>query len=352
MRLLITTQVLDKDDAGYFGFFHAWVLEFARHCEQVIVVCLKEGAHDLPHNVRVYSLGKPYFAKASQGAGVRLLNRFKYAARFVRLAWHLRGEYDAVFVHMNPEYAVLMGPLWRLWGKRVVLWYLHRSVDLKLRLAVLFVTNVVSASKESFKLATKKLVIVGHGIDPMFAPVSKVPSEILRIIYWGRLSPSKCVDKTLAAVKKLVERGVAVHFSIIGSTARPSDETYVEELKKTAAQLPEGAVHFVGGVPHRDVPGYLADADVCVNISTTESMDKTVLEAMAAGVPVVASNVSFKAILGPLGLYAEDTSPEALAKLIQRAAGVDTTPLIDYVHQNHSLPALIPRILKVLQKQR
>ncbi len=349
MRLLITTQVLDRDDAGYFGFFHAWVLEFAKHCEQVIVICLKEGTYDLPHNVRVYSLGKPYFAKASQGAGVRLLNRFKYAVRFLGLAWRLRREYDSVFVHMNPEYAVLMGPLWRLWGKRVVLWYLHRSVDIKLRIAVLFINNVVSASTESFRLATKKLVIVGHGIDPMFVPVAKVPSDILRVMYWGRLSPSKCVDKILAAVKVLVEKNTPVQFTIIGAVARPSDELYVGELKRMGMALPQGLVQFVGGVPHRQIPKYLAEADVCVNISTTESMDKTVLEAMAAGVPVVASNVSFKAILGPLGLYAEDISPEALAKLIQRAAGVDTTPLIEYVRQNHSLPALIPRILGVFK---
>ena len=57
MRLLICTQAIDKNDP-ILGFFHRWVIEFAKHFEHISVICLREGTHTLPENVSVYSLGK------------------------------------------------------------------------------------------------------------------------------------------------------------------------------------------------------------------------------------------------------------------------------------------------------
>ena len=57
MRLLIVTQVVDQNDS-VLGFFHRWIEEFAKNCEKVHVICLKESVHNLPENVAVHSLGK------------------------------------------------------------------------------------------------------------------------------------------------------------------------------------------------------------------------------------------------------------------------------------------------------
>ena len=57
MKLLLVTQKVDEDDE-VLGFMHRWIEEFAKHCEKVIVVCLREGSHSLPDNVEVHSLGK------------------------------------------------------------------------------------------------------------------------------------------------------------------------------------------------------------------------------------------------------------------------------------------------------
>ena len=130
MKLLIVTQAVDTEDPA-LGFFCSWIEEFAKHAERVEVICLKEGKHTLSANVRVHSLGKPCSAEATQGAGKRL----KYIFNFYRYIWQLRHDHDAVFVHMNPEYVVLSGLFWRLWGKRIGLWYTHKSVNLKLRVA-------------------------------------------------------------------------------------------------------------------------------------------------------------------------------------------------------------------------
>ncbi len=91
MRILITTQILDRTDPG-LGFFHRWVEVFAAECEAVHVICLKKGEYELPPNVTVTSLGK------EEGAG-----RFMRLIRFYATILRYRNSYDAVFVHMNPE---------------------------------------------------------------------------------------------------------------------------------------------------------------------------------------------------------------------------------------------------------
>src|SRR5690349_983344 len=101
MRLLIITQKVDSKDP-ILGFFHRWIVEFAKNTTKVSVVCLSKGVFNLPSNVSVYSLGK------ERGG-----NRISYTYNFFRYIWTLRHEYDAVFVHMNPIYVLLGGFFWK-----------------------------------------------------------------------------------------------------------------------------------------------------------------------------------------------------------------------------------------------
>src|SRR4051812_25119270 len=101
MKLLLFTQTVDEDDL-YLGFFHAWIEELAKHFEKITVVCLKEGKHFLPENVEVLSLGKEH--------GTSRLTR---ALRVLGYSYQRRREYDSVLVHMNQEYILLAGWMWK-----------------------------------------------------------------------------------------------------------------------------------------------------------------------------------------------------------------------------------------------
>ncbi len=94
MKLLIFTQKVDKNDTT-LGFFHLWLMGFAKRCESVHVICYGKGEYDLPENVHVYSLGKEYRA-----------GKINYAKNSIKYLFNLRGKYDKVFVHMNPMYIV------------------------------------------------------------------------------------------------------------------------------------------------------------------------------------------------------------------------------------------------------
>src|SRR5665213_2769000 len=156
MRLLICTQAVDLDDP-VLGFFHRWLEEISKHSETVHVICLKEGRHDLPKNVFVHSLGK------ESGR-----SRIKYLTRFFRYIREFRSEYDAVFVHMNAEYVVLGGLLWRLWGKRIGLWRNHKQKSFFTSIAVRLSEFVCYTSPEAFVARFKNSVQMPIGIDTIF----------------------------------------------------------------------------------------------------------------------------------------------------------------------------------------
>lgn len=318
MRLLIVTQAVDRDDP-VLGFFHRWIEEFAKKCEHVSVICLVEGAHSLPGNVRVYSLGKEKGARSS----------FVYASRFLSLVWRLRREYDAVFVHMNPEYVVIAGVLWRLMGKRIGLWYVHKQVNLKLRIATLLSHVVFTASRESFRLRSTKVHHTGHGIDTGFFTPDAATARGNHILSVGRFSKSKRHDLVIRAAA-LANR----ELRIAGEGEERGD------LESLAHSL--GAkVTFLGGLSQEQLRDEYRKAAYLVHTSETGSLDKVVLEALACDCPVITTSTAYEG----LPVQCVVATPEAIAKA---AAPHEDANRVSAIREKHSLVALIPRILQEL----
>ena len=349
MRLLITTQALDTQDSN-LGFFHHWVEEFAAHCEKVIVICLREGTHVLPDNVIVLSLGK----HDSQPSGI--IQRVMYAVRFRRYISNYKDEYDAVLVHMNPEYVLLGGALWHRWHKKVGLWYAHKSVTKKLERAVTLVDRVFTVSDSSFKVETPKLCALGHGIDTeLFAPDIHLESTQTRIVTAGRIAESKHLIEMLQTLDELHARGENFTFTIVGDATTPDEAAYKKKLQEEIAQRPYRAnIVLRGVIPHHELPALLRTQDICFNFGATGNMDKAGLEALAVGLPLVSTNEAFEALLSPYGLYVPTLAPvqvaDALQEFLRRPdrPGVVAT-LRNKVAEEHSLSNLIPKILAQLQ---
>ena len=346
MKLLVITQIVDETDSN-LGFFHNWLQKMATKVDHLYVICLKEGRYSLPSNVTVLSLGKE-----------KNVSRLQYLARFFKYIWQYRHKYDHVLVHMNPEYVVLAGWLWRMWHKKVLLWYMHKSVDLKLSIAEKFVTKIFTASPESFRLPSKKVQVVGHGIDlTEFDFLNKPQSEIISLVTVGRISRSKDLKtliKGVAELKKIIHQ--TVFLEIAGVPITHDDDNYFLELKSLSKELGlEKEIKFLGALNRTELAKVLQKASIFLHASQTGSLDKVVLEALASGRPVITSSQSFPEALLPGVIFGfKEGNPIDLAETIEKVSksGIvepDKLPneqAIVYVKKNHNLNNLIAKIIE------
>ena len=365
MKLLIITQKVDRNDP-ILGFFHRWIIEFAKHADRISVICLEQGEYDLPKNVAVYSLGKELRERSDlKNPGPRSvleeqLQKVRYVFNFYRLIWRERKNYDVVFVHMNPVYIVLGGALWRMWKKKISLWYTHKSVDLKLRIAEKFVHTIFTASKESFRLKSEKVCVTGHGIDvERFMPVEKKENKIFRIITVGRVSPVKDYETLINAVETLSQKNVSVFVEVVGGADTPKQKKYLDRIKGAVKENDlENIFSFIGPIPNKDLLQYLQGADVFVNMSHTGSLDKAVLEAIASEVPVVTCNEAVADILGKYKsvLMFPKGDAKSFAEKINFVRNLDVQQkkemvrnLRDVVVKKHNIGKLITNITEILK---
>lgn len=110
------------------------------------------------------------------------------------------------------------------------------------------------------------------------------PDEAVVAVYVGRLSTEKNIETLLLQFAAAEEISPTLHLLIVGKGPQ------AESLSKKARELGIAhKVHFVGAVPYEQVPNFLAAADFFVTASVTEVHPLTILEAMASGLPVLAT---------------------------------------------------------------
>jgi len=264
---------------------------------------------------------------------------------------------------MVPRYALAARGQARRARAGLYLWYTHGTVDKRLRRAERVVAKIFTASPESMRLATAKCVVTGHGIDlAHFDSLDVAPDEPARILSVGRLSPAKDPLTVVAAVSQLVGHGHDVQLDLVGGGLVAGDELYVQQLRTSIAQAGLTArVTLHGPVPYREVNALYARATACVNASLTGSLDKVVLESMAAGRPVLSCNDAFPALVRELGaegtaLVFQRQNPGSLA---ERLGAVLTRPAAErrelgrrlraIVARDHEVDALMRRLVELMQ---
>jgi glycosyltransferase involved in cell wall biosynthesis len=216
------------------------------------------------------------------------------------------------------------------------------------RLAYRCATKVVANSPAARRMleregvAPASIAVIPNGVDLAAFARDKPASTVRRFITVANLRAEKNHETLLAAAAALQRVYSDVEFQIVGDGPRR------QQLEQLAHDRGLSRVTFLG---HReDVAALLAAADAFVLPSRSEAFPNGALEAMAAGLPVVASAVGGLLDLledGRTGLLVPPGDPEALAAALrslidapERAAAIGRAARAD-VQQRYSFDRMV-----------
>jgi glycosyltransferase involved in cell wall biosynthesis len=225
-------------------------------------------------------------------------------AALLALAGRARGS--AVVVHAH--------------GGNIQFWLTTPLRRFLLRLAMVPAHRVVAvwtAGEQALRkvLPEERVALIDNGVPVQGFPERQGDHQPPRILYVGLLTPRKGVLDLLAASRLLRERGVAHEMWLLGGTP---DEGPAAEAEVRAGL--DGRERLLGTRAPEQMPAEFAAADVFCLPSWWEAMPLSVLEAMAAGLPVVATDVGdvSRAVAdGVTGHVVPVRDPEKLADALE-----------------------------------
>ena len=165
-----------------------------------------------------------------------------------------------------------------------------------------------------------KLKILPRGLDTrLFTPGRSEPDfwkqfgsngDGVRLLFVGRVSREKDLDILVQAFRNLRQESVPVQLSIVG---------HGPFSKELAAMLPEAC--YTGYLNGTDLAKAYASSDIFVFPSTTDTFGNVIIEAQAAGLPVIVSDVGGPRELvtdGVSGLITKARDPADFTSAIRR----------------------------------
>ena len=310
-NLLLFNLATDANDP-LLAFACSWLNALAAHFDHIDVVTMRVGDFSLANNISVHSLGKE--------KGASELQRLRQFYQFLFVLLRER-TYVGCFAHMQPLFTTLAGPVLRLKEIPITLWYAHGNVPWRLRFAERWVKHLLTPTPESCRINSKKIQVVGHGIDTdHFQPVSdeNERTKPFTILYCGRLDPVKRLELLFSAAENLSELVEFPWQLLIVGAASPRHQEYAENLRKTSQQRLGQRIRFQGSRTYQDLPSVYHSADLLWSASGTGSLDKVLLEAMSCGLPVLTCNEAASSLLKQWAddlWIPENSSRENTAKL-------------------------------------
>jgi len=182
----------------------------------------------------------------------------------------------------------------------------------------------IAVSKPAMEFANKHLTghydIIPNGVDlkhfsPDVPPIDEFCDGKLNILFTGRLEKRKGVNYLLKAYQRVKEEIPDARLIIVGPGTRLRNK-YEKHVRKNGLK----DVVFTGHVSYEDLPRYYKTADVfCAPATGSESFGIILLEAMAIGKPIVASNIDGYARLitpGAEGLLVPPRDEKMLAQAL------------------------------------
>lgn len=178
------------------------------------------------------------------------------------------------------------------------------------------------SASQAQKLGAKRTTVIPNGVDLKTFKIKeekiKKKEERMRIITTSSLIPRNGIDTLIEAVSLLSD---TLDWELIIAGDGPE----YQHLKAQIAKLElKEKVTMLGRVENRNIPQLLKSADIFVRLSRKEGFGVSFLEAMAAGVPVVATPIGGITDFienEKTGLLVMPEKPQEAARAIERLLG-------------------------------
>jgi glycosyltransferase involved in cell wall biosynthesis len=260
---------------------------------------------------------------------VQFLSDSDDPSRYVKLALSLislrRQGVRIVFVRISWAAALVAAIVGRPIGMKVIYWlsgtvedfndqqpWIRRTISrMRVKAALKLCDHFATGPKtmvdyyiRTWNVPRRKIVMLFNDIDvERFRPAARIPSEgsSLRVLLLHRLSPVRETARYMKSImialsKASCDAGRQVELIIAGDgPERKAVEEAVRDLNYGSV-----VVRFLGEVPNRTVVSLYGSADVFIMPSYREGFPRVILEAMAAGLPIVATDAGGTAeLVGP-----------------------------------------------------
>lgn len=197
--------------------------------------------------------------------------------------------------------------------------------------AIVYNSHASAEQHERLGYSSRNAIVIPNGIDTdLYAPSNDarlalraalgVSADTVLVGRIGRYHPMKDFSTMLAAAAAVSSMLPQVHY-VLGGPGVTSDNREIS--KRIATHGLADKVHLVGDV--KDVPAFMAGLDVnCSSSAWGEAFPNVIVEAMAAGVPCVTTDVGDSAyVLGNGGFVVPPSDPPALATALLKLLCLD-----------------------------
>jgi glycosyltransferase involved in cell wall biosynthesis len=306
-------------------------------------------------------------------AGFRWLRQLRYVRTFFNQLFYLPSlgrlrSSDVAHVFSASYWSFLLAPVpaliaARMFGKRAVLHYHSGEAEDHLaRWGVLvhpwlrMADEIVVPSRylqEVFARHGYRTRVVKNVVDTSRFAYRERTALKPRLLSVRNLEPHYRVDTVIEAFALIKARYPDATLAVAGYG---SEEQHLKDL---AAELGLEDVRFLGRVEPEQVPAIYADADIFLNAAVIDNQPVSVLEAFAAGLPVVSTGTGDIAAMlrhGEAGVLVPPEDPPAIAQAVaelleqpQRAVGIARRARAEV--EFYTWPRISPEWAEVYRKE-
>ena len=349
MRLIVVNYSMSSKSL-VFSHQREVVRELSQFFETVEVFTTEVSSDPLPRKVKVSHI--PWKVNSPLSNVVTVL-KLLYPAL-------IRNRTSVLFTHMTDVHAAILAPLTWLLKMRHILCYAHAKNSKYLIWSSFFVSKIVSSTPGSCNLGInkRKVLYINQGIDSKNFPyLARSPEKLHKVLYYGRLDPSKNIHIFPDLVFELNRSSYSYSIDVFGRPANLESEKYFFDVVSShKAKSQKTSITFHDPIARALIPDIAKKYDFFLNLFSG-SLDKTLIETTFMGMPVITWNGEY---CSQFGTWSNSSVSETIDFIIREFEFINSLKKIelkkeinrrlDLAIKNHSFEGWINRLVRVLKE--